>query len=116
MFIWTQIAEPAKLARRLKLVGMALLFIMLSLAGFAAIPTSPRIIYTLFTVTPNFFGYVRLTNALIAIICAAFVLWPRKGSRLVGHWNDYVGLAFLIFFIQYGTRFVESLYGLQFRG
>jgi len=117
MVIWSQIAQSArqpKLARRLKLVAMALLFIMLSLAGFAAIPTSPRVIQTLFTVNPNFFGYVRLTNALIAIICAAFVLWPRKGSQLVGHWNDYLGLAFLIFFIQYGTRFVESLYVLQF--
>jgi signal transduction histidine kinase len=93
-------------ARRLTLVGMALLFITVSLVGFAALLLSPRILQALSAINYGFPKYVRLTNAVLALICAAFLLWPREGSRLVGRWNDYVGLAFFTFFIQYGARFV----------
>jgi len=103
-----------KPSRRSKLVAMALVFISLPLAGFAAVLVSPKILPTLSALNLNFPQYVRLTNALIAVICAGFFLWPREGSRLVGRWNDYVGMAFFTFFVQYGIRFFAIILELQF--
>jgi signal transduction histidine kinase len=37
-------------------------------------------------------------------MCAVFFLWPKEGGRLVGGWNDYIGLVFLTFFVQYAVR------------
>ncbi len=93
-------------ARRLTLVVKALLFIAVSLLGFAAMLLSPKILQALSAINQDFPKYVRLTNAILALVCAAFLLWPREGSRLVGHWNDYVGVGFLTFFIQYSVRFI----------
>ncbi|HXQ73990.1 MAG TPA: hypothetical protein VN844_26035, partial [Pyrinomonadaceae bacterium] len=50
---------------------------------------------------------IRVLTAVTALLFASFFFWPREGSRLVGRWNDYVGLAFATIFVQYLLRFVE---------
>lgn len=100
--------------RQIKLTGMALMFISLSLVGFFMITLSKSLLSTLSGISVGYPEYVRLTNSVLAAICAAFLLWPREGSRLVGRWNDYVGLAFAIFAVFYGLRFVALLIGRQF--
>jgi signal transduction histidine kinase len=104
------------LMRRIKLTAMALLFILLSLVAFAAITLTPEILSALSEINLTYSSYVRLTNAIIAIICAAFLLWPRDGGQLVGRWNDYVGAAFLTFFVLYGVRFIGLLLVSKFPG
>lgn len=103
--------RAAKLAppRRIKLVAMAQLFIALSLVGFASIALFPDTLAALSGIVVNYPKYIRLTNAVLALICATFLLWPREGGRLAGHWNEYVGLAFFTFFVQYGCRSVALL-------
>lgn len=107
--------RAAKLAplRRVKLVAMALLVITLSLVGFASIALFPDTLAALSGIVVSYPKYIRLTNAALSLICATFLLWPREGGRLAGHWNEYVGLAFFIFFVQYGCRsvalFVEPI-------
>jgi signal transduction histidine kinase len=49
---------------------------------------------------------IRLLSAATALLYASLFFLPREGSRLVGKWNDYVGLAFATISIQYGLRFV----------
>ncbi|HEY9282877.1 MAG TPA: ATP-binding protein [Pyrinomonadaceae bacterium] len=51
---------------------------------------------------------IRLFTAIIAAFCALFFFWPREGRHLVGRWNDYVGLAFATFCVQYTLRLVEN--------
>lgn len=112
MFFNTLTSERAvKLAppRRVKLVAMALLFIALSLVGFASFALVPDTFAALSGIVVSYPKYIRLTNAALALICATFLLWPREGGRLVGHWNEYVGLAFFIFFVQYGCRSLALL-------
>lgn len=92
--------------RRIRLTSMALLVISLWLVAFAAIPLHQATLLTLSGITGTYPLYIRLTNCVIAAICAAFLLWPREGSRLVGGWNDYVGLAFATFSVQYGIRVI----------
>ena len=66
------------------------------------------------TVAPPFAEFVithrslvRLASAVVAAASALFFFWPREGGRLAGRWGDYVGLAFTMFFVQYGLRFIE---------
>lgn len=54
-------------------------------------------------------SFVRLITAVTSAICALFFFWPREGSRLVGRWGDYIGLAFVTFAVQYGLRFTQLL-------
>jgi hypothetical protein len=51
-------------------------------------------------------GPIRILSALLALLCASFFFWPREGEWLVGRWNDFVGLAFATFFIQYLLRYL----------
>lgn len=102
------------LVRKIKLIALALLMILVSLAVFAVIGLLPQTLPTLSEINSNYSPYVRLTNAMIALVCAAFLLWPREGSRLVGRWSDYVGAAFLSFCVQYGVRFVALLLSHRF--
>lgn len=95
--------------RHAKLVAAALLVIALSLAGLSVIAFSPGALSALAGVVIKGSVYIRLTNAILAIVCAAFFLWPREGGRLVGRWNDCVGLAFFTFFVQYGCRSILLL-------
>lgn len=101
-------------ARRIKLTAMVLLFILLSLACYAAITLFPTVLLTLSGITADHPEYVRLTNSIIAGVCAAFLLWPREGGQLVGRWNDYAGVAFISFFVFYGVRFIAVLLEHQF--
>jgi signal transduction histidine kinase len=50
----------------------------------------------------------------MALLCASFFFWPRDGSRLVGRWNDYIGLGFAMIFAQYLLRYVELTYRVIF--
>jgi signal transduction histidine kinase len=100
--------------RRIRLTSMALLVILLWLVAFAAIPLHWKTLSTLSGLTATYPLYIRLTNCVIAAICAAFLLWPREGSRLVGCWNDYAGLAFATFSVQYGIRVVAFLLKIRF--
>lgn len=92
--------------RQLKLLAITLLIVLLSLAGFSAIAQSARLLNFLAAINNDHGEYIRLTNAILAVMCSTFLLWPGRGARLVGHWNDYIGLAFLTFFVQYGLRFI----------
>lgn len=98
--------RPARLKtpRRVKLVATALLVITLSAVCLFAVSLFPSALSALSGIVTDHPGYIRATNALVAAICAAFLLWPREGSRLVGRWNEYVGWAFFILFIQYLVR------------
>ena len=100
--------------RRLKLVLMALLFLALALAGFAAVLMSPKWLPALSGVNLYSPKYVALTNALLAVICGAFLLWPREGSRVVGYWNAYVGVAFFTFVAIYGGRVIATVFENHF--
>lgn len=50
---------------------------------------------------------IRLSTCILCSGCAWFFFWPREGSRFIGRWSDYVGLAFATFAVQYGFRFSE---------
>ena len=100
--------------RRLKLVLMALLFLGLALAGFAGILMSPKWLPALSGVNLYSPKYVALTNAVLAVICGAFLLWPREGSRVVGYWNAYVGAAFFTFVAIYGGRVIATVFENHF--
>lgn len=50
---------------------------------------------------------VRLFTFILCSGCAWFFFWPREGSRFIGRWSDYVGLAFASFAVQYLFRFIE---------
>jgi signal transduction histidine kinase len=90
--------------RRVKFVLAALLCVFLSLILFYGIGLCPKLLPSLAKLNGDYALYVRLTNAFLALVCAAFLLWPREGAKLVGGWNDYVGAALLSFFVQYGLR------------
>ena len=100
--------------RRLKFVLMALLFLAMALAGFAEILVSPKWLPALSGVNLYSPKYVALTNALLAVICGAFLLWPREGSRVVGYWNAYVGAAFFTFIAIYGGRVIATVFENHF--
>ncbi len=101
--------------RRVKLVATALAIILLSVAGLFAVSLFPNVLTALSGIVTDHPGYIRATNALVAAICAVFLLWPRAGSRLVGRWNEYVGWAFFILFIQYATRLATLFVGAVVR-
>src|SRR6185503_1329587 len=50
---------------------------------------------------------VRVSTFILCAGCAWFLFWPREGSRYIGRWSDYVGLAFAMFALQYAARFLE---------
>lgn len=101
--------------RRVKLVITALAIISLSAASLFAVSLFPNVLAALSGIVTDHPGYIRTTNALVAAICAVFLLWPRAGSRLVGRWNEYVGWAFFILFIQYAVRLVALFAGAVVR-
>ena len=91
--------------RRLKLTVVAFTLIVLSLITFYLVGLLPHLLPALAEIINDKNGlYVRLTNALLSLMCAAFLLWPAKGGKLVGGWNVYVGAAFFTFFVQYSLR------------
>lgn len=97
-------AGRLKRPRQVKLVATAMVIISLSAAGLFAVSLFPNALSALSGIVTDHPGYIRATNAIVAGICAVFLLWPRAGSRLVGRWNEYVGWAFFILFIQYVIR------------
>jgi signal transduction histidine kinase len=52
---------------------------------------------------------VRFFTCILCSGCAWFFFWPREGSRFIGRWSDYIGLAFATFAVQYGFRFIDIL-------
>lgn len=52
-------------------------------------------------------GLVTFSTCILCSGCAWFFIWPREGSRFIGRWGDYVGLAFATFAVQSGFRFLE---------
>jgi signal transduction histidine kinase/MFS family permease len=88
------------------------------LFGFAlqqsAQPTSGAIESGLQGLSQLYIGhrhYISLFSALVALMCAVFLLFPREGHRLVGRWVKYVGLAFVTFFLLHSLRYVSLLLG-----
>ncbi len=55
--------------------------------------------------------YINLFSALVALVCAVFLLFPREGHRMVGRWVKYVGLAFVTFFFLHALRYLYWLLG-----
>jgi signal transduction histidine kinase len=92
-------------------VATALAIILLSAASLFAVSLFPNALAALSGIVTDHPGYIRATNALAAAFCCIFLLWPRAGSRLVGHWNEYVGWAFFILFIQYVIRLAALFMG-----
>jgi signal transduction histidine kinase len=92
-------------------VVTALAIISLSAASLFAVSLFPNALAALSGIVTDHPGYVRATNALAAGFCCIFLLWPRAGSRLVGRWNEYVGWAFFILFIQYVIRLAALFMG-----
>lgn len=92
--------------RKIKFVVLAGLVIALSLVSFGSVALFPGKIKALAGIILDYPSYIRLTNAIVAIICAAFLLWPREAGRVVGRWSGYVGVAFLTFSVQYSLRFL----------
>jgi len=97
--------------RRVKLVATALAIISLSAASLLAVSLFPNALAALSSIVTDHPRYIRATNALAAAFCCIFLLWPREGSRLVGRWNEYVGWAFFILFIQYAIRLAALFAG-----
>src|ERR1044072_219315 len=97
--------------RPVKLVVTALAVIAVSAASLFAVSLFPNALAALSGIVTDHPGYVRATNALAAGFCCIFLLWPRAGSRLVGRWNEYVGWAFFILFIQYIVRLAALFFG-----
>jgi signal transduction histidine kinase len=97
---------PKKLIppRRIKLSAAALAIVCISLVAIYALGLIPGLLGKLADLNNTYSLYIRLTNALLALMCAAFLLWPLEGGKLVGGWNRYVGLAFFTFVVQYGLR------------
>lgn len=90
--------------RRFKLTAGAFVLIVLSVSMFYVVGLLPHLLPALAEINDKYGLYVRLTNALLSLMCAAFLLWPTKGGKLVGGWNVYVGAAFFTFFVQYSLR------------
>jgi signal transduction histidine kinase len=99
----------AALLQSVSRVSIPLFFLLYLLGVFSLFATSWTTAqpFTEFVILhPSF---VRLITAISSAICALLFFWPREGSRLVGRWGDYIGLAFLMFAVQYGLRFTQLL-------
>src|SRR5215213_2543127 len=51
---------------------------------------------------------VKFFTCILCSGCAWFFLWAREGSRFIGRWGDYVGLAFATFAVQYAFRLFDT--------
>src|SRR2546423_15467336 len=78
--------------------------VMYFLISFAAVSTFTQHYTQIITQHPLL---IRFSTSLVCSGCAWFLLWPREGSRFIGRWSDYIGLAFATFAFQYGLRLVE---------
>jgi signal transduction histidine kinase len=101
------VSQPSVYLKRLGWVTISLFIVpyLLVIAWFSVnLWSVSQPFVRLFSEYPSF---IRFTTAVLSAICALFFFLPREGTRLVGRWSNYVGLAFVTLSVQYAVRFTQ---------